>query len=222
MSVECMPPLALTSPLLADFDSADARLGVIHGMRIVERTTPPRATADFLADLSAVPRRLVYGRGAATWLTASGFTPPAQLQGWQVVGGEALIARPHVGQFLVVDAPQGGAVPAVFATAPQTAAAVRVSDWQQAELALGGPACAAILAELCAMELPIGSEHWCLTRVAHCEVALWLRTAPCVHVRIQCAPADARYLCGVLQACVRERGGSLIGYADFLDLAPPP
>lgn len=221
MPVEHMPPAVLTSPLLADFDAADARLGVIHGMRIVERTTQARATADFLADLSAVPRRLVFGYGAATWLTAAGITPPARLQGWQVVAGEALIARPHPGQYLVVDAPRGGAVPAVFAAAPRTAADVRVSDWQQAEFALGGPACAAILAELCAMELPLGREHWCLTRVAHCEVALWLRTAPCVHVRIQCAPADARYLFGVLRACVRECGGGLLGYTDFLDLAPP-
>ena len=222
MSVENMPPAVLTSPLLAEFDSADATLGVVHGMRIVERIAQTYATENFLADLSAVPRRLVFGRGAATWLVTAGLTPPAQEQGWQVVAGEALIARPHPGQYLVIDAPRGGVVPAVFAAAANAAPDVQVSDWQQAELALGGPACAAILAELCALELPMGNEHWCLTRLAHCEVALWLRTAPTVHVRIQCTPADARYLCGVLQACLREEQGSLLGYADFLERMPPP
>ena len=188
MSVESMPPAALTSPLLAEFDSADASLGVVHGMRIVERIAQTCATENFLADLSAVPRRLVCGRGAAAWLTAAGLTPPAQEQGWQVVAGEALIARPHRGQYLVVDAPRR------WRRARRLRGRGECRAGRAGErLAAGGtrprrPACAAILAELCALELSLGNEYWCLTRLAHCEVALWLRTAPTVHVRINARP----------------------------------
>lgn len=210
------------SPLLADLRGPQFHVAVHHGMRIAERIDGALPADGFVVDISAIPRRLVAGGGAARWLEAQGLLCPAEVQGWCALGAGGLVVQIHYGQYLVVDQPGGGAAPALFADKPERGTDVLILDHDQADIAVGGSARDAVLAELCAVEMDYAVEDWRSVRLAHCDVGLWQRRAPVPHTRVLCTPADARFLFGVLRECMTVAAGEVIGFADYLALASAP
>jgi len=207
------------SPLLGEFATDRFTVAVYHGMRVADRNVHGFTGESFIADLSAVPRRLVAGSGAAHWLAAQGIVCPSRLQGFAPLGKDGLIVALHIGQYLLLDQTAGGAAPAVFEGPLGRAGDDRlVLSCAMADIALGGAARAVALAELCAVEPDYACDNWSSVRLAHCEVALWHRIAPVPHTRVLCSAADARYLFGVLRDCTQALQGEVIGFDDFLRL----
>jgi len=219
MSFEALPAARCESPLLGEFGTDEFSIAVFHGMRVAGRRRQSFESESFIADLSAVPRRVVAGRGAASWLATQGIVCPSRLLGSAPLGKDGLIVQLHIDQYLLVDQTVGGAAPALFECPIGRASDDRlVVAFDTADIALGGPARADILAELCAVELDYASDDWSSVRLAHCEVALWHRVVPAPHTRVLCTAADARYLFGVLRECMQALQGDVIGFDDFLRL----
>jgi sarcosine oxidase, subunit gamma len=219
MPLDHVSAVARESPLLGEFGTDAFTVTAHHGMRIAGRRMQGSDCENFIADISAVPRRLVVGSGAAQWLAAQGIVCPSRLQDWALLGEDGLIVQLHIDQYLLVDQVVGGAAPALFDGPLGRASADRlVLSHDLTEIALGGPARAVALDELCAVEPDYDCDNWLSVRLAHCEVGLWHRIAPVPHTRIQCTAADARYLFGVLRECLQSMQGKVIGFDDFLQL----
>lgn len=208
------------SPLLAEFGADAFTTTVHHGMRIAGCNVHGYEGANFIVDLSAVPRRLVAGSGASRWLAEQDLLCPSQLHGWAPLGKDGVIAQLHIDQYLVVDQAAAGAAPTLFASpVGRRGPDCLVFRCDMVEIALGGPARSETLAELCAVDADYACENWSSVRLAHCEVALWHRIAPVAHTRVLCTAADARYLFGVLRECMQSAHGEVIGFDDFLRLS---
>ncbi|MEX2482315.1 MAG: hypothetical protein WD928_15765 [Gammaproteobacteria bacterium] len=218
MAAESTQHASRESPLLADLRGPRFSVAVHHGMRIAERTDGAPPADGFVVDVSAIPRRLIAGSGAAQWLEAHGLPCPGDVQGWCALGAGGLVAQIHYGQYLVIDQPDGGAAPALFADSPDRGADVLILDHDQADIAVSGSARDAVLAELCAVEMDYTADDWRSVRLAHCDVGLWQLSAPVPHTRVLCTPADARFLFGVLRECVTAAAGEVVGFTDYLAL----
>lgn len=218
MAGESSRDVSRESPLLGDLRGPQFSVAVRHGMRIAERIDSAPPADGFVVDISAIPRRLVAGSGAARWLEARGLPCPDDQQGWCALGAGGLVAQIHHAQYLVIDQPGGGAAPALFADVRGREADVLIVDYDQADIAIGGSVRDAVLAELCAVELGCAADDWRSVRLAHCDVGLWQLGAPVRHTRVLCTPADARFLFAVLRECVTAAAGEVIGFADYLAL----
>ncbi len=204
-----------TSPVLALYDPQRYEFDDVGGMRIASRlrAQTPTHEVDFLADVSALRRRLCVGRSAGAWLTRHGLPAVDGLHRCAVSGTGVVVARIHRHQWLVVAAPGAAGLPDDLADGRHDD--VLVLPYEAAEFAARGAATEHALAELCAMDTTqITPAHWTLTRIAHCEAALRVVGAP-RHYRILCTPADARFLFGVLADVMTAAGAALIGFDDY-------
>ena len=193
------------------------QIGVVHGMRIARAAITPAASDCTLVDVSATPKRLLAGAGAARWLEAHGVVAPRAVMQWQRLGGDGAVVRVHRDRYLVVADAASAAPAAVFAAAPGPHADVLVLDHEAAEFALLGGTAAGVLAELCPLDLAgMSDTTWTATRLARCELALRRLDVDAMHFRLLCTPADAQYLFGTLRDCVEVRGGSILGFDDYV------
>ena len=93
--------MARTSPVLHEFDPQRFEIGVIAQMRIARRARDPRHGAAYLADLSAIGKRLVVGKSAPAWLAALGVQAPRGLLECRAVADDAMVVRLHRDQYNV-------------------------------------------------------------------------------------------------------------------------
>lgn len=173
--------------------------------------------ATFLAALGAIARRLVCGGDAAPWLVEMGLPVPA-LCTWAGFGRAGCVARLGPREWLV-SADGTTPLPAPLVAGPGARAAVLALDHECAEFALGGAGVPTLFAELVATDLgQFAAQAFVPVLLAGAEC--WLRAlpAPRPHWRIVCAPAEASFVFGTLQALVREAGGEPIGRDDFLSV----
>jgi hypothetical protein len=207
------------SPLLSAYAPSAFELGEVYGMQIALRATAQGLQSNFLADLSALRRRLFIGAGAAQWLDQHDIPTPVRLLEYTELDEGAIIVRLHRQQYLLVDGVQNSSYDALLDLPESRDDNVLILAHEAAEIACGGPHVAAVMAEFCAMDLgTVGENVWLPTRFAHCEVALRRVDFP-AHYRIVCSPADARFLFGVLEEVTLERGGVIVGFDDFHALA---
>ena len=211
--------IASRSPVLQAFDGGRFEMGAVNGMQIALAQGEAVTAAGFIADLSAVHKRLFVGAGARRFLEAHDIEAPADLLRWWPLGEDGAVVYLHHHRFLVV-APSGTTRPGpLFAIAPGSQDDTLVLHHEAADFALGGEAADAIVRELCPMNLAASSDGvWIATQLAHCNVAVRRMTTDAVTYRLMCAPADAAFLFGVLVEVVQENGGTIAGFNDYLEL----
>jgi hypothetical protein len=204
------------SPLLQLYPPTDFEIGQTHGMRIALRAKRDPTRAGYVADLSALRRRLFVGRDVPSFLAEQNISAPTGLMEYRELDGGAVIARVHRHQYLLIDGiASASAHDDVFALEAQRHGDVLVVDYEAAEIACGGPHVEAIVAELCPMDVAaVKPNSWIATRFAHCELALRRIEEPS-HYRVLCTPADARFVFGILSEVTRERDGAVLGFDDF-------
>lgn len=208
------------SPVLQAFEGGRFELGVVNGIQIALAQSEAVTAAGFIADLSAVHKRLFVGAGARRFLEAHDIEAPRDLLRWWPLGEDGAVVHLHRHRFLVI-APSGTTRPAdLFAVTPGRKGDTLVLQHEAADFALGGEAAAAIVRDLCPMNLAACADDvWIATQLAHCGVALRRMTTDAVTYRLMCAPADAAFLFEVLADVVRENGGTIAGFNDYLELS---
>lgn len=211
------------SPVYTMYSPDAFEFGLEHGMRTALRAHQAGIGTNFLADLSALRRRLFVGARVAEWLAERNITVSQNLFECAALEHGAMIVRIHLQQYLLIDSiasaeHTGTAQDGLFSVAQGRSEDTLVLSYDACEMACGGPDVAALMAELCPLDLQIASEHhWVPTRLAHCEVGLRQLSSP-HHYRISCSSADARYLFGVLREVTLERAGTIIGLDDYRTL----
>jgi len=170
---------------------------------------------DYVADLSALRRRLFVGRAAPRWLAERNIVVPSGLLEYSELDTGAVIVRLHRHQYLLIDGVDNSPYNDLFALEPGRHDDVLVVAYEAAEMACGGPHVDELVAELCPMDI-VGVEGntWIATRFAHCELALRRLELP-AHYRVLCSPADARFVFGILREVTLERDGAVLGFDDY-------
>lgn len=203
------------SPLLAAYSAQAFELGAVNDMNIALRAKVNGSRGDWVADLSAIRRRLIVGRAAPAWLAEHDIVAPRGLLEARELAAGALIVRLHRHQYLLIDSVDEAGFDAVFSLEDGRHGDVLVLPYEAVEIACGGPHVEALVAELCALDVSAaGRGTWIATRLAHCELALRHNEAP-AHYRFTCSAADARFLFGVLCEFTLERGGAILGFDDY-------
>ncbi len=187
-------------------------------MRIAAHRNDGPLGGDYVADLSANPKRLVVGVEAPKWLAEYGIDVPSRLLEYRIIEGGATVVRLHYQQYLLIagiEAPPLG----MFDLDEGRHGNVLVLDYECAEIAVGGPNLAVLLAELCAMDFAAAPEGiWIATRMAHCEVSLQLGRPGDAGCRVICSPADGRFLFGIIKEVINQHAGAVLGFHDYVTI----
>lgn len=203
------------SPLLSAFHESSYEIGERGEMRIALRARSSRVTDNFLADISALRRRLFVGRSAPQWLREHDVIVPEKLLSYKQLNGGATVVRLHRQQYLLTDGLEPEVLEGLFRLEEGRYDNVLVLPYEAAEMACGGPYVTALMAELCPMDLSATKPgSWIATRLAHCEATLRCVDEP-LHYRVVCTPADAQFLFGVLSQVTREHDGTILGFDDY-------
>lgn len=213
--------MARQSPLLPLYPSPDFEIGEANGTRIALRMKKKKAWYDYVADLSALRRRLFVGHAVPEWLTKHNISVPQGLLKYNSLEKGAVIVRLHRHQYLLIDSVEGSAYDDVFAIEKRRHDDILVIAYEAAEIACGGPHIEDLIAELCPMNVAISEPNsWIATRFAHCELAIRHLAEP-PHYRILCSPADARFVFEILCEVTLERDGVALGFNDYRALLNP-
>lgn len=210
---------ARVSPALAAYEPGTFEPGEVHGVSIARSAQGALPASGFVADLSAAPKRLVVGAGAAAWLDACGYDVPDALLEWRPLGGDGAVACVHRQRFLLIQpaASTTDSTPGL-PNAGRAADDVLVLDHEDGDLALTGALGETLLAEFCALDPgAFARSAWIPARVAQCDVALRRLEQPALHYRLLCAPAEAAWLVTTFA----NAGATLAGFDDYLIYLTP-
>ncbi len=218
------------SPIIDCFAHAQFQFAGVNGMRIAtlsnvainKESNNDQSVGDYLADLSAVPKRLVVGLEAPVWLAQHGMDAPSGLLQYRQIEDGTTIVRFHHQQYLLISgisAMAGLPLGSVFDLDEGRHGNVLVLDYECAEFAVGGPHLAALLAELCPMDFAAAPEGvWIMTRMAHCEVSLRFSRIGDGECRVMCSPAEGRFLFGIIKEVVNQHAGTVLGFHDYVTI----
>lgn len=184
-------------------------------MSIALRARSVSRAENYVADLSALRRRLFVGDAVPSWLARHDISVPDGLLEYRELDLGAVIVRLHRQQYLLIDGVDESPCDELFALEQRRHEDVLVLAYEAAEIACGGPNVDALIAELCPMDIASVDRHsWIATRFAHCELALRRLEEP-AHFRVLCSPADARFVFRILCEVTRERDGAVLGFDDY-------
>ncbi|HCU91069.1 MAG TPA: hypothetical protein DGR97_14050 [Gammaproteobacteria bacterium] len=207
--------MARQSPLLPLYSAPDFEIGESNGTRIALRTKKKKEWDDYVADLSALRRRLFVGPAVPEWLANHNISAPQGLLKYNNLEKGAVIVRLHRQQYLLIDSVEGSSYDDVFSIEQRRHDGILVIAYEAAEIACGGPHVEDLIAELCPMNVAINEPNsWIATRFAHCELAIRHLAEPS-HYRILCSPADARFVFEILFEVTLERDGVALGFNDY-------
>lgn len=170
----------------------------------------------FLADLSAIRKRLVVGQAAVAWLREHTHDCPEQIFETRALAEGAILVRIHRDQYVLIDGPATERYDELFTLPTGRHGEVLLLEYECADIVLAGPQVANIMSELCPMpmhEIPNGV--WCTTRMAHADVAILPIDSPNRHYRIIVTPADANFLYKIFSDAVAEYDGRQIGFNNY-------
>lgn len=195
-----------STPLMRACAEAGGKRVAVHGVETGDGLRPPPG-ALYLADLSALPKLLLPGGGAAARLEALGLPQPPLMR----------IAPFPDGGFVACRAPRQFVV-GIGREAAVPDGALRFDG---IDFALGGgrgeEGVADLLAEGCPTDLDqFAPDAYVPTLLFGVEVALWrMPAAGGVHWRVIAAPADGHFLATTLLDAVHRRRGGLAGFGDY-------
>jgi len=203
-------------PLMHAYAQAGAGTLVINGRETGDALRPAAGTL-WLADLTPLPKTLLFGREAAALLAAAELPQPGLMR---------VAPRPR-GGFVACRAPRQYLVGSACDEAPLPAGAAALR-FDGIDFALGGGSGAAgvddLLAEGCPTDLAqFDTGTWVATLLFGVEVGLWrVATGADAHYRVIAAPADGEFLAETLLDAVRRRRGGLAGFNDYFSMQQEP
>ena len=214
------------SPIIECFAHDKFQFAGVNGMRIATLSNissySDGPTGDYVADLSAIPKRLVVGVEAPVWLAQQGIEAPSGLLEYNLIEDGTTVVKLHHQQYLLISGisimarlPLGS----VFDLDEGRHGNVMVLDYECAEIAIGGPHLAELLAEFCPMDFAAAPEGvWIATLMAHCEVSLQLDRTGKPDCRVLCSPAEAQFLFGTVKDVIDQHDGSVLGFNDYVTI----
>ncbi len=215
------------SPIIECFAPGEFEFAGVYGMRVATLSNNESnkgsnnhlSVGDYVADLSAIPKRLVVGVEAPVWLEQYGIDAPSGLLQYRQIEDGTTIVRFHHQQYLLISGISvmaGLPLGSVFDLVEGRHGSVLVLDYECAEFAVGGPHLAALLAELCPMDFAAAPEGvWIMTRMAHCEVSLRFNRTGDAECRVMCSPAEGRFLFGIIKEVINQHAGTVLGFHDY-------
>ena len=207
------------SPVVSSLDETQFKFGVIYDTWIALATRATINKTGFLADVSAVPKRMIVGSGASVLLATCGIQVPKKLMHWTALGEDGAVVPLRQDRFLVVSPTRSDETNEIFQKTTGRSENTLVLRHEAADFALGGSATDSLVSELCPMDMTcLADDVWIATRLANCEVMLRRLKQGCVNYRLMCSPADAGFLFNVLSDVTKECGGSVVGFNDYLGL----
>jgi sarcosine oxidase gamma subunit len=203
-------------PLMHAYAQAGASSLVVNERQTGDALRPA-AGALWLADLTPLPKTLIFGGEATALLAATALPRPALMRvAPRAAGGFVACRGPR--QYLVGRGRDETALPA-------GPAALRFDG---IDFALGGGSGGEgvddLLAEACPTDLAqFDADAWVPTLLFGVDVALWrLVTGAEAHYRVIAAPADGEFLAETLLDAVRRRRGGLAGFNDYFSMQQEP
>jgi sarcosine oxidase subunit gamma len=220
------------SPVHDLVERLQPRWGVLDGMPVA-LTLGGRTVAEeqglartlALCDVSALPRLVIKGEAAASFLEARAVAPalPAEVLQVRLMMSGGLIARTGRAEFFLEDAPGAGVVARLtesLRSSPQ--AGVYPALRQDAAVLLAGDRVSTLLRQTCGYEFrqtdpgPDQAPALVMTRVA--GVSTWVLHHTINKTRVFQLWADGTYgpyLWETLRKIVRELGGDAVGLSAF-------
>ncbi len=203
-------------PLMHAYAQAGASSLVINGRQTGDGLRPAAGML-WLADLTPLPKTLVFGREAAALLAGRDLPRPGLMRvAPRGAGGFVACRAPR--QYLLGSARDEAALPA-------GAAALRFDG---IDFALGGghgvDSVDDLLSEGCPTDLAqFDTGAWVPTLLFGVEVGLWrMAEGANAHYRVIAAPADGEFLAETLLDAVRRRHGGLAGFNDYFSIQQEP
>lgn len=201
------------------FDETQFKFGVMYDTWIALATRSAINKIGLLADVSAVPKRMIVGPGARELLATFGIRAPEKLMRWMALGEDGAVVPLRRDRLLVVSPTRSDETNEIFQKITGRSENTLVLQHEAADFALGGSATDSLVGELCSMDIScLADDVWIATRLANCEVMLRRLTKGCVNYRLMCSPADAGFLFNVLIDVTKECGGSVVGFNDYLGM----
>ena len=214
-----MTAAAKRSPVIAAFDPERFDIGAINDTQIAMTTQATINAVGFIADVSAVRKRMIAGAGARQLLETYDIEAPLELLRWRPLGDDGAVAYVHRNRILVIAPSQSDPWDKLFDAPAGRHGDALVLPHEAADFALGGQAAQAVISELCAMNVAdTADDVWIATRLANCEVTLRRLRRGVVDYRLLCSPADAAFLFEILIDAIEDQGGSIAGFNDYLEL----
>lgn len=192
-------------------------IGTCNNMKLGLRGGDAEQTAGFIADLSAVRKRLLFGADSQKWLAKNDVPAKLALFESAAVGTSGLVVRTHFDQYLLIDGLENERKPLTASAAPIAGLNCALCDHDSAEFALAGPWQQAMLNEFCATQIEPQTMTFMMVKFAGCDVCLWQPLLPQPHIRLICSAAEASTLFQLLNEFVHEHSGQLIGFDDYRD-----
>ena len=207
--------MSAPSPLLDAYTRAGATSLVVNG-RLTGDALKPAPGALWLADLTPLPKTLVFGGGAAAVLAAHELPRPSLMRvSPRPAGGFVACRAPR--QYLVAAGRDEAAV----------AAGTDALRYDSVDFALGGGSGADSVDDLLAEGCPTDLDQfvpgtWVPTLLFGVEVGLWRAAAGgAAHYRVIAAPADGEFLAETLLDALQRRHGVLAGFNDYFSIQEP-
>ena len=205
------------SPLLESSRARypDLKIGVIGDMEIVT-DSPFEPDQSFICDFSALRKRLIVGRSAASWLAEhTGGSPDAMFECSFSESG-AIAARIHREQFVLIDEPDSVRYDELFTFPTGRHGEALLLEYECADIVLGGSRVQEVMDELCPMPmLEQPALTWCATRMAHTDIVILPFDQPARHYRILVTPADARFIYDIFSEAIEDADGTQIGFNQY-------
>ena len=210
-----MSPFARTSPLHERLVGSGSKHAVINGMQVPFGRRTAAVKPIEIADLSALRRTGVKGKGAAHWLQAMDVPIPEQANTWIAAAGGAFVLRLGRNEFLIEDQPGAALVESV-----ETAIRQHQPDGvypvlrQDAALVVRGAAVPEMLAQVCSIDLGASAPAQravYLTMMAGIAVTAIAVPSDVPCWRIWCDSTYALYFWDALSEVIGELGGDSIG-----------
>jgi len=206
------------SPVLEALSHARPAWGELNGMRVATSVGPAGASPDLeIADVSALAKLGLKGRGAGAWLEKHGLAVPSKIYDYSGAGNDGpFLVRTGSAEFYIEDSPNSETVARLTESLAFNPPDVYPVWRQDASFALRGASSIEVLAQTCGYNFRDSGEVFIYSRVAGVSCSILKQiTSNTPAFRFWLDNSYGMYLCEQLVQIVHELSGEVVGFNRF-------
>lgn len=199
------------SPVLSALEHLKPKWSELNGMRLV--TEGGQADVELgIADVSALMKLGLKGRGAAAWLENNALPVPRDIYACNPLEGGGILIRTGTSEFFIEDGPTGQTVARLIEQLNSPPPDVYPVWRQDASMILAGKSSIEVLAQTCGYNFRDSGEIFVYSRVAGVSCGILKRIRGDVpSFQFWCDCSFGLYLWEELVQIVRELAGDVVG-----------
>lgn len=206
------------SPVLEALSHAKPKWGELNGMRVAAEVGSGGDSPDLeIADLSALAKLGLKGRGASAWLEKHGLKIPSAVYAYSVSDNDgSLLIRTGSSEFYIEDAPNGETVARLTENLNFNPPDVYPVWRQDASFALRGKSSIEVLAQTCGYNFRDSKDVFIYSRVAGVSCGILKQiNGDTPMFRFWLDNSYGMYLWEQLVQIVHELSGEVVGFNRF-------